>query len=153
MNECLNDKALVAFHTGDGCEADRHHLESCLSCVRRYRQLAQDLETIVCALKRPALAASVARRRGHSRWRWGLAAAAVLAAFAVGRFTSLAPASADRSSEVASVMPSAGNTPILEASAGSGFTTASYALYMEDLLTPDDPGPDLSLSSDSDGSY
>lgn len=150
MDKCLSDKALSALYTGDGGEADHRHLETCLNCVRRYRRIARDVETIVGALRQSAgREAGSHRRTHHARWRWGLAAAAVLVAFAIGRFTSFTPARSDSSPQIAAEMLSNDDAPVMEASAGSQLTTANFALYMEDLLTPDDPGPDLTLASDS----
>ena len=47
MRRRLSEKTLVLLHSGEGAANDRAHLEGCLSCTRRYRQLSSDLGEIV----------------------------------------------------------------------------------------------------------
>ncbi len=84
--ECLTDKALLLVRFDDCSEIERAHVQSCLSCGRRYRELARDLELITAAVKQPPPAEprSAAGSWIFSDLRWSLAAALILVAFVSG---------------------------------------------------------------------
>jgi hypothetical protein len=137
MRRCLNDRELVMFHAGDGSEADREHLESCLGCARKYRALQSDMESLLAGFRRPPTAHAAANAgAGLAMWprgvRWALAASVVVAAFAGGRITGLTTPEAQMAKASANGL---GNQ-IAMADAGPS-TPASYGLYIDDLMDSD----------------
>jgi len=156
MERCLSEKALVLFHSGEGSASDRAHLESCLSCARRYRQLSNQLGTIVAALKQPPPPVTQRYRFATSRLGWSLAAAAMVLAFVGGRITASGVGSQgvvdfeqfEQSAEPDSGEPSDFSSPLLEASNAGIGEPASYAIYIEDLLAQDDPDDNPVIAAD-----
>ena len=139
MRRCLEEKELVAFHAGDRSDAEREHLESCLVCARKYRDLQGDMETLLTALRRSPIATDTPRvRSGVLIWRrgarWALAASVVAVAFASGRITGLT-----KSEQAAPAGGASANglvNQIAMADAG-GRTPAGYGLYIDDLMDSD----------------
>src|SRR5262245_2599411 len=87
MKNCLSEKSLLLLHQGEGSVAERAHLESCLDCARRYRQLVDDIKEVVTILKQPPTTHAVRVPRMYAWVRWSLAAAVVAIAFLLGRMT------------------------------------------------------------------
>jgi anti-sigma factor RsiW len=139
MDKCLSESALIAIFTGEGSPSQRRHLDSCLTCARRYRQLGSEMRTIVSVLKQPAPREQRIRPDSTAPvWRWSLAAAAVLAAFLCGRLT-IVPHGGGAALQMASQSQ-------IEASYlddADSIQPAAYAANMTDLLSPIDPGNDL----------
>jgi hypothetical protein len=143
----------VAFHAGDGSDAEREHLESCLACARTYRNLQGDMETLLTALRRsPISGAAASVDLGTPDWRRGmrlaLAASVVVAAFAGGRITGLP------TSDQAAVTAGgpAGGLGDQIAMAGDGARTpAGYGLYIDDLMDSDAGERDQQPAGQSDG--
>jgi hypothetical protein len=143
MRECLNDKELLTVHAGDGSDHARVHLETCLSCARRYRNLDTDLQSLVAVLRQspPAaarsrvIAATIPWSRGLG---WSLAASAMIAAFVCGRLTGITVAS-----RAGPVMASASNlrqAPLRQVAMVDGEgadAPATYGIYIDDLMGPD----------------
>lgn len=136
MRRCLNDRELVACHAGDGLEADREHLESCLGCARKYRELQGDLATLLAALHQaPLTLGADATAHRMEAWprgvRWALAASVVIAAFAGGRISGLTtPESVIRPVAVHIVS----GDQIAMADNVRAATPAIYGLYIDDLI-------------------
>ncbi len=151
MRRCLSEKTLVLLHSGEGAANDRAHLECCLSCARRYRQLSSELGEIVTALKQPAPASSARRRftysgLPYSGLRWSLAAAAIVLAFVGGRLT--VPGVADQDlvgAEQAWDPDSSGQLePAIQSVLANGIhAPGSYGLYIDNLLTQDESDQNL----------
>jgi hypothetical protein len=149
MKDCLDEKSLWSLHEGEGSADDRAHLEGCLSCARRYRQLTDDLRQIVAVLKQTPPPRSSRKPAAHLALRWSLAAAVVVFAFLLGRMTT-----ADE--PAGSVAPVAGksNTPH---QLPADYAAASYGLYIDSLIQPQDETDSGQLAledqwtSDSDG--
>lgn len=146
MRNCLVEKSLWSLHEGEGSAGDRAHLDECLNCTRRYRQLTDDLKEIVAVLKQPPPARVAQTWMARSALRWSLAAAVVVFAFLLGRMTT----AEDRSDSIA--MNQAG-TQI----AATDYAAASYGLYIDTLIHPQDeqdPGQlafEDPWANDSDG--
>ena len=151
MRRCLDERELVAFHAGDRSDAAREHLESCLICARKYRDLQGEMETLLTALRRSPMAAGASRGRADIPiWRrgvrWALAASVVVAAFAGGRITGLT--TSDRVALTADASAKGLGRQIVMADAGAR-TPASYGLYIDDLMDVD--ATDNQRSSDQSG--
>ncbi len=147
MERCLSEEALLLVHGEEGSENDRAHLDGCLSCARRYRRLANELDEIVAALKQPAPPLSASRRFSYSGRRWSLAAAAIVLAFLCGRLTNFGVNNQSRVSlEQPSAPDSAGEVEPsiqwLEASNAGIAAPASYGLYIDDLVAQDESDQD-----------
>ena len=140
MKNCLSDNALVALDSDDGSEKERDHLESCLNCARRYRELSSDLETIVAVLKQPAPALIQRPRLISPRLGWSLAAAAIVLAFVCGRITAFGGnGAADAVSPSAYDSADSSESPIQwQEASNSAVGPASFALYISDLLAQDE---------------
>ena len=148
MRRCLSEKTLVLLHSGEGAANDRAHLEGCLSCTRRYRQLSSDLGEIVTALKQPAPASNVQRRFTYSGLRWSLAAAAIVLAFVGGRLTVPGMTEQDLAgAEQAWDPDSSGQIePAMQSGLANGsaiHAPGSYGLHIDNLLTQDEPDQNL----------
>ncbi len=148
MERCLSEEALLLVHGEEGSESDRAHLDGCLSCARRYRRLANELDEIVAALKQPAPLLTASRRFSYSGRRWSLAAAAIVLAFLCGRLTNFGVNNASRVSlEQPSAPDSAGQveSPIqwLEANNAGIAAPTSYGLYIDDLMAQDESDQNL----------
>jgi len=154
MESCLSERSLVLLHSGDGTHADRVHLETCLSCARRYRELSADLESIVTVLKQPPPAPTRRERWAYPRWGWSLAAAAIVLAFVCGRLTAFgvsSPAGVNlESADPDSADP--GDTTIQWQEARNAIgTPASYGLYIDGLLSQDEPDQNVVASEGNEG--
>jgi len=148
MKRCLSEKALLLLHSGEGSESDRAHLEGCLICARRYRQLAADLGEIIAALKRAAPESTIRERTTYSGLRWSWAIAAIVVAFLGGKITDLGVF--HRSG--ASVGTVSGSSSEAEADFATGpvvsndggiDTPASFGLYVDELISQEDNDQDL----------
>jgi len=144
MERCLSEKALVLLHSDEGSESDRAHLESCLSCARRYRELSNELGTIVAALKQPPPPLIPRHRFAYPRLGWSLAAAAMVLAFVCGRMTAFGVGSQsgvgfEPSAEPDSAEQGEPSIAWVEASNAGIAAPASYGLYIDDLLAQDEP--------------
>lgn len=81
MSRCLEEETLILLYYGEGTDADRRHLATCLPCAARSHRLVQELETIGTALRQPRQATSpFASRRSRRRM---VVAAGLTAALAV----------------------------------------------------------------------
>lgn len=150
MKNCLNEKTLLLLHDGEGSAEERAHMEICLNCARRYRQLTDDIRDVISVL-RQAPPPITRKAPVYSGLRWSLAAAVVMGAFLLGRMTTagvLASRSSARSSnQLASAQQQAGQE-------GVGPT---YGLYIENLLGQEDDADASQVAvedtwnSDSDG--
>ncbi|HYB89462.1 MAG TPA: hypothetical protein VEC38_00310 [Candidatus Binataceae bacterium] len=155
MKGCLSDKALVLLHSGEGSEPDRAHLDACLSCARRYRQLSGDLEEIVAALKRPAPESIIGQRPAYSGLRWSWATAAIALAFVGGTITDLAVRNPSRAAvQTASARGSmaqtkAGKAPVASNDGGID-TPASFGLYVDELISQEDNDQEPMAAADGD---
>ena len=133
MKNCLNERTLMSLHDGEGSAEERAHVESCLNCARRYRQLTDDIKDVVTIL-RQAPSLSVARKpAAYPGLRWSLAAGLVMGAFLLGRMTTagtlrLSHGGNMRPDQVASAAQGPG-----QAGVGSG-----YGLYIESLIGQED---------------
>jgi len=149
--ECLSDKALLFVRSNDCSEIERAHVQSCLSCGRRYRELVRDLELITTAIKQPppAETRSAARSWIFSDLRWSLAAAMVLVAFLSGWGIS---AWRGKSAVHANVASARDNTRVNTATAASDVrasdtadqqtalaSPAQYGFYLETLMAANTP--------------
>jgi hypothetical protein len=76
MKRCLSERTLWLVHEGAARARDLAHLEGCLDCTARYRQLGEELGEITRALRDHASPIRRGGRRGRRRW---IAAAAILA--------------------------------------------------------------------------
>jgi hypothetical protein len=160
MERCLSEEALLLVHGEEGSENDRAHLDGCLSCARRYRRLANELDEIVAALKQPPPSLTASRRFSYSGRRWSLAAAAIILAFLCGRLTNFGVSNQSRVSLEQPADPdSAGQVEPsiqwLEANNAGIAAPASYGLYIDDLIAQDEsdqnPGAaDVNGDADSD---
>ncbi len=154
MNNCLNQKTLLLLHDGEGSAADRAHLDGCLNCARRYRQLTDDLKDIVAALRQPPPPQATRKPMMSAGLRWSLAAALVGFAFLVGRMTT----TKTHADSVASSQPQS-NTQIASAQRPAGVANvgATYGLYINNLIEGHDDSDqnqmagDNNWGSDSDG--
>lgn len=143
MERCLSEEALLLVHGEEGSENDRAHLDGCLSCARRYRRLANELDEIVAALKQPAPSLTASRRFSYFGRRWSLAAAAIMLAFLCGRLTNFGVSNPSSVSlEQLSDLDSAGwvepSIQWLEANNAGIAAPASYGLYIDDLIAQDE---------------
>jgi hypothetical protein len=148
MERCLSEKTLLLLHGEEGSESDRAHRESCLSCARRYRRLANELGEIVAALKQPAPPLSLRHRFTYSGRRWSLAAAAIVLAFLCGRLTNFGVSNPSSVSlEQPSDPDSAGQVEPsiqwLEANNAGIAAPTSYGLYIDDLMAQDESDQNL----------
>ncbi len=144
MERCLSEKALVLLHSGEGSQGDRAHVESCLSCARRYRALSDQLGTIVATLRQPQPAMLQGRRFAYPRLGWSLAAAAVILAFVCGRLTAFGvgdqnAVGLEQLSELDSTDQGAPSVAWEEASNAGIASPVSYGLYIDDLMAQDEP--------------
>jgi hypothetical protein len=133
MKNCLSEKTLLLLHDGEGSEADRAHLESCLSCARRFRKLTDDIKEVVSILKQTPL--PMAHRAPlYAGLRWSFAAAIVLSAFLLGRMTT---AGAFGFGFHSSAQP---NNQIALADQGAGDRSigSAYGLYIDGLIGQED---------------
>jgi hypothetical protein len=149
MKRCLNEKELVTLHAGvdDSSEA-RIHLESCLNCARRYRDLQGEMETLIAVLRQPrpysirprSLTSAIPWSRGLG---WSLAASAIVAAFVFGRVTGagtqdtvirahFSPAPTGVSSS-----PQTSSAQVAMADGDGVAAPAAYGLYIDDLMGSD----------------
>jgi hypothetical protein len=151
MKTCLSERSLILLHSGDGTEADRIHIETCLSCARQYRELSVALESIVTVLKQPPPAAAHRGRWAYPRWGWSLAAAAIVLAFVCGRLTAFGVASPVgvnlESVDHDSADP--GDTTTEWQEANNAGTPASYGLYIDGLLSQDEPDQNAAVAEGS----
>ncbi len=143
MERCLSDKTLLLLHGEEGSESDRAHLESCLSCARRYRRLADELGEIVAVLKQPAPPLTARHRSMYSGLRWSLAAAAIVLAFLCGRLTNFGLSNQSRVSLEQLADPDSAeqvepSIQWLEANNAGIAAPASYGLYLDDLMAQDE---------------
>jgi len=76
MKRCLSERTLWLAHEGAARERDLAHLEGCLDCTARYRELDEDLSEITRALRDHASPIRRGGRRNRRRW---IAAAAIVA--------------------------------------------------------------------------
>jgi hypothetical protein len=84
MSRCLEERTLILLHYGEGTEADRGHLTTCLRCAARAQRLARELDTIGTALGQPRSATpTFASRRRRRRMVVAAGLAAALAVLAV----------------------------------------------------------------------
>ena len=165
MKRCLSEKSLVLLHSGEGSASDRAHLEGCLSCTRRYRQLCSDLGEIVAALKQPAPALRPRRRFTYSvlRWPelgwsglgWSLAAAVIVLAFVCGRITSRSVADRGLAGPAESMEADSAEQadPFIQTAMANGpaiNTPGYYGLYIDDLMTQDEPDQNLAVVDEAD---
>ena len=129
MKNCLNENTLQLLHDGEGSPEERAHLESCLNCARRYRQLADDIDDLISVLKQPP--PPIARKAPvYSGLRWSLAAAAVMGAFLLGRMTT---AGAFNSHLHARSSDQLAKQQVADAGVGP-----TYGLYIENLIGQED---------------
>jgi hypothetical protein len=163
MKRCLNEKELVTVHARDGSNEARIHLESCLSCARKYRDLQGDMEMLVAALRQPrpnsvrprVSGATIPWPRGLG---WSLAASAMVAAFVCGRVTgfstsgtvihpSFTPAVASDPSS-----PEMPATQVAMTDSEDSEAPAAYGLYINNLMGSDagDQGQVASDGQDTD---
>ncbi|MBV8136461.1 MAG: hypothetical protein JO121_12660 [Deltaproteobacteria bacterium] len=157
MKNCLSEKILLLLHDGEGSVAERTHLESCLSCARRYRLLADDIKEVVTILKQPPPASAAPGRRMYAWMRWSLAAAVVAVAFLLGRMTTAGVLGGSsfhaRATSRTRVASAGGST------AGANGIAPTYALYIDNLIGSQDEADPGQLGvadawetdSDSDG--
>ena len=150
MKNCLNEKTLLLLHDGEGSAEERAHLESCLNCARRYRQLTDDIKDVVSILKQPP-PPMVRKPAAYSGLRWSLAAGVVMGAFLLGRMTTagmLGSHATARSSQQLAAAPQQAS----ETSVGP-----SYGLYIDNLIGQEDDtdanqvAVEDSWNTDSDG--
>src|SRR5215472_3515571 len=157
MKNCLSERSLLLLHDGEGSVAERAHLESCLDCARRYRQLVDDIKEVVTILKQPPPTHTSYGPRMYSWVRWSLAAAVVAVAFLLGRMTTagvLGNSSFHTRAASGTQVASAGRPP-----AGANGIAPGYALYIDSLIgSPEeaDPGQtevvdSFETQTDSDG--
>lgn len=138
MSRCLDERELVMFHAGDGSSVQHEHLETCLGCARKYRELQSEMETLVAALRRAPQARGAGRvSHGEVRLprtlRWALAASVVIAAFAGGRMMGLSTSAPPMLTATASSHLQGGQLVM----ADGELTPASYGLYINDLMDAD----------------
>ncbi|MGO9606700.1 MAG: hypothetical protein ACLQAT_25485 [Candidatus Binataceae bacterium] len=158
MKTCLDEKSLLSLHDGEGARADRTHLESCLDCARRYRQLTDDLKDIVTVLTQSPPPAARRHSLAHSGLQWSLAAAIVAAAFLFGRMTTAGThiagvGDAPKASE--QLASSSAQAPAIDSTASGA---ASYGLYIDSLFEPQEepqaePEDNLVASQDTEDSW
>ena len=70
MSRCLSDRTLLLIDDGEGSSVQRSHVQECVACAARYRQLGRDLEAISRVLREepPPQTASHRSRRFAVRW-------------------------------------------------------------------------------------
>jgi hypothetical protein len=151
MKQCLNDRELVIFHSGDGSDEVRAHVESCLACARKYRELQGDMETLVSALRHPPVAASARYgSSGAKLWpramRWALAASMVAAAFVGGRFTGIS--TMGQAIPVTATVQNIPADQIAMTQNVGASTPAGYGLYIDDLMGSDSNDQDQAADQD-----
>ncbi len=148
MNRCLSDRVLLMLHDGEELVRQRAHLEQCADCDRRYRRLVDDLAGIVAVLNQPAPAQHRAPRVSGHKARLGFAFAALVAAFLCGRLTT-----GNVGWQPGVSQPAAAPAMVAlddSASAGGALVTpASYGLYIDDLLSPEDNDSSIDLPADN----
>ena len=155
MKRCLSEKALLLLHSGEGSESDRAHLEGCLICARRYRQLAADLGEIIAALKRAAPESTIRERTTYSGLRWSWAMAAIVVAFLGGKIadfgvhhpSGVTVDTAAGADSAAQASPAVG--PVVSNDGGDD-TPASYGLYADELISQEDNDQDLVAAPGND---
>ena len=81
MSRCLDDRALLLIHDGEGGASGTAHVRTCIRCAGRYRRLVGDLKAIAQALRQAAAAARP--RPGAGRRRAVAVAAALVAMLAL----------------------------------------------------------------------
>ncbi len=143
MKNCLDEKTLLLIHDGEGSDAARAHLESCLSCARRFRQLADDLKDIVTVLKQPP---PPAERRAPWKFAavgWPLAAAVAALAFLAGGMTT-AMLGTDLAVTARRATTRVASADRLEGIGGA----AGYGLYVNNLLEEPDEADQLQVSAE-----
>jgi len=136
MKNCLSERSLLLLHDGEGSVAERAHLESCLDCARRYRQLVDDIKEVVTILKQPPPTHTSYRPRMYSWVRWSLAAAVVAVAFLLGRMTTAGVLgnSSFHTRAASGTQVASANRPITSANA----IAPTYALYIDNLIGSQD---------------
>ena len=155
MKNCLSERSLLLLHDGEGSVAERAHLESCLDCARRYRQLVDDIKEVVTILKQPPPAPAPRAARMHSWVRWSLAAAMVAVAFLLGRMTTAGVLGGSRFDARATSATRAASAN--RAVTGANVIAPTYALYVDSLIGSQDeadPGQTEAVDAwetDSDG--
>jgi len=143
MRKCLDDKELLVVHAGDDSGAARLHLETCLGCARRYRELDSDLQSLVAALQQPpptaartgVMATTIPWSRGLG---WSLAASAIIAAFLGGRMTGVTVAGP--AVPVAASVSNLQEAPLRQVGLVDGEDAdapAAYGIYIDDLMGAD----------------
>ena len=157
MKDCLSERTLLLLHDGEGSVAERAHLESCLSCARRYRLLVDDIKEVVTILKQPAPTYTSRRPPGYSWVRWSLAGAVVAVAFLLGRMTTagVLGGSSFHARATSGIRVASADRSI----AGANGIAPTYALYIDNLIgSPDEADPGQlgvvdawETDSDSDG--
>ena len=148
MKRCLNEKELITVHAGDGSSETRTHLESCLTCARKYRDLQGDMETLIAVLRQPRPRSVQARGISlTSPWLrglgWSLAASAMVAAFVCGRVTRVTTPGVTVLPTVATavasvpISPRTSATQVAMADSNGSEAPAAYGLYIDDLMGSD----------------
>jgi hypothetical protein len=155
MKNCLSERTLLLVHDGEGSLAERAHLESCLNCARRYRQIVDDIKEVVTILKQPPPTNASRAPRMHSWVRWSLAAAVVALAFLLGRMTTagVLGGSSFHARATSGTRVASADRPSADANA------PTYALYIDSLIGSQDEADPGQLEvvdawetdSDSDG--
>lgn len=150
MKHCLNEKTLLALHGGEGSTEERVHVESCLNCARRYRQLADDLKDIVSVLKQAPPPPQTARRSlAGTGWRWSLAAAIAGLAFLLGRMTTAGILGVPRFHPAAEPAAQVASVDQELADAGDATIGSTYALYVDNLITQEDESDSSQVTEDT----
>ena len=141
MKNCLNEKTLLLLHDGEGSAEQRAHVESCLNCARRYRQLTDDIKDVVSILKQapPPVASKPAAFAGL---RWSLAAGLIMGAFLLGRMTTAGALVSHLGTQSSKQIASA-NQQIGVAGVGP-----AYGLYIENLIGQEDETDGSQLAAD-----
>ncbi len=134
MKNCLDEKTLLSIHAREGSDAARAHLEGCLSCARRFRQLDDDLKEIVTVLKQPPPPGNIANPRRLPNLRWSLAAAVAGLAFLAGGVTTAMLESGGGVVAARQASTQVASTDRIEGIGGA----AGYGLYVNDLLKDDE---------------
>ena len=157
MKNCLDEKALLSLHDGDGSPEDRAHVESCLSCARRYRQLADDLKDIVEVLKQPPPPQASRHWSTSAGLRWSMAAAIVGVAFLLGRMTTVSAIGASFFHHAAQPATQVAAADLGPAAGGDTTIASAYGMYVDNLIgQEDDADPNQmavedTWTNDSDG--
>jgi hypothetical protein len=80
MKRCLSEHTLWLIHERAARAQDTAHLDGCLDCAARYRDLDEDLGVITRALRDHPSPVTRPAQRGRRRW---FTAAAIVAGFAL----------------------------------------------------------------------